>query len=162
VTWPFVRSKRITDSLKSIAGDKAAKAIEGMSLFPMTTAPDPKRFASPPHLPPDPTVLSVVSEEEMIQQLLAGDPDPKQAVDYVTTGLRLQVKTLALAYTKLQSDMNALRMQQAKNENFTQTMGDDFKFTKFINENFRNQVMNHPELKTLDIAQLVIQELRAK
>jgi hypothetical protein len=157
---PWITSKRVFESLKTITGDKAAKAIEGLLLYPWVGVPDKTIYPDPPHLPPDQTVLAVTAEEQMIQDTLDEKHDIVFALDYVLTGLRVQVKTLALAYTKLQSDMNALRMQRANDDGFVLSMGDAYKFSTFLRENFQQAIAAHPELKTLDIAELVMKKLK--
>jgi hypothetical protein len=127
----------IASSLKGLIDDKAGKAVEGIT--------------------PGQTGISVNSAESEIREHCAKPDVGLDELDVVLDYMRLEIKLLALAYTKALSDMNAMAIQQAQNENFALSMGDAFKFQTYMMDHYKATVLAHPELKFLEVAQLVME-----
>ena len=127
----------IASSLKGLLDDKAAKAVEGMTQSQ--------------------TGIYVNSAESEVRECIAKPGAGINELNVVLHYLRLEIKLLALAYTKALSDMNAMTIQQAQNENFALSMGDAFKFQTYMMEHYKATVLAHPELKFLEVAQLVME-----
>jgi hypothetical protein len=125
----------LAKSLGSLAEDKAAKAIEGMTRCPVQE--------------------TVSSAENKILNWIEDNPDGR-VIDLVLDYLRLEIKTLALGYTKLQSDMNALKMQREHDDNFINSMGDPKLFQDFLLQHFRADVLADPTSKLLTVAERIM------
>jgi hypothetical protein len=139
--WPLLWKPRLKRILATLPDDKAARAIAGMTIC---------------------DVQKEVSTQEALIAEHCSAAERGEYIDVILYYLRIQVKTLALAYTKVESDMNALKMQRSNNNNFTQSMGDAFVFQAFLRDNFRGDVLANPTLKTLQVAQIVMGRLLAE
>lgn len=146
------------ETFQAVTGDKAAKAIDGLLLYPNPHL----KIESAPTIGRDENVRELVSEENLLRSLLIradGLAPDGRSIEQVITSIREQVRIAALAYAKAQSDLNAAGIQQANDQNFIQSMGDAFKFQTFLQEHFRNDLLNNPQLKILEVAELVISRL---
>ena len=151
----FKRAKDpILTALRSIAEDspdnKARKAIDGM--LPCGKPAHPISCGCDAAL--------VYNEEKDIATDLLQDAPTINHLTNALASLRYQIKTLALGYTKLQSDMFAIQTQRANEANFALTMGDAFKFKAFLDQHFKLDVMNNPGIKTLDVAEMILLRLK--
>lgn len=144
-------------AVRKIEGDKAAKAIEGMLLYPN---PHLKSEADPA-VARDEVVREVAEAEETVSKYLSHfwiDPSGIWIASLLSW-LREEARILALGYTKAQSDANARGISAANDKNFAQSMGDAYKFQQFLEQNFKNELLNHPGLKILEVAEEVIKKL---
>jgi hypothetical protein len=152
----------ITRAVVSAAGDKAARAIEGMLLYPNPHL----KSDTDPEVARDPIVSSVAALEDLLKPF-GGEGSAIESItgDQIAAlirSLREQIRILALGYTKAQSDMNARAISSDNDKNFAQSMGDAYKFQSFLDQHFHNDLVNNPGMKILEIAESVMRGLMEK